>query len=411
MDSEKFRKLLLQYDSNRNNQIGEKAKKQLMKHPKLLERVAEFGLGGIMKNPPHFNSKFLRKSAISLISNEEILGKIACRPIYGDFRLEAIKNPHLKDEKILYNVVFGNPSKYYNTSCYVAATRKINNQKMLIDIAYSNKPSIVRMSAIAKIENDEVLKKIALNEFEVIDVRKAALDHIQDDRFLFNLASFDSSLIIREVAVRNLKDQSLLETIVKSENLDESLVLTAVKNVTNTKVLMDLAESSNPKISLAAIQNPNLKDRMDVIKKIARNKLSDVSLRLTAINNIFDEDLLIYLSKNPNPRIRLAAVKNPYLINEEVLMDIVKYDENSRVRDEAIKKINNKEFLAEVLLHQSHYRFNTTVLNIDVLPKINSKNLLSEIMKNPYSLGGKRLNEINSLSRYRQFKLLEEDQK
>ena len=411
MDSEKFRKLLNQYNRNRYDQIGQNAKKQLMKHPKLLEKVAEFGLRGIMENPPRYESDFLRKPAIRLISNEELLGKIACGSFYGDYRLEAIKNPHLKDEKILYKVVFSNSINYFNTSCYVAATRKINNQEMLIDIASSNKSSIVRMTAIAKIENVEFLKKIALDESELIDVRKVAIDHIQDDLFLFNLARFDSSLIIREVAVRNLKDQSLLETIVRSESLDESLVSTAVKNVTNPEILMDLAKSSNPKISLAAIKNPNLKDRMDVIKKIARNRLSDINLRISAIYNIVDEDLLIYLSKNPNPKIRFAAVKNPHLINEEVLMDIVRYDEDSNVRDEAIKKINNKEFLAEVLLHQSHYEFNTSVLNISVLPKINSKNLLSEIMKNPNSLGRKRFNEINSLSRYRQLKLLEEDQK
>ena len=168
MDSEKFRKLLHQYNRNVNNQIGEKAKKQLMKHPKLLENVAEFGLGGIMENPPYYDSDFLRKPAIRLISNEELLGRIARRSLYGDFRLEAIKNPHLKDEKILYHVVFAHQSDYFNTSCNVAATRKINNQEMLIDIASSNKPSIVRMTAIAKIEHDEFLKKIALDESEVI---------------------------------------------------------------------------------------------------------------------------------------------------------------------------------------------------------------------------------------------------
>ncbi|MBR5504121.1 MAG: hypothetical protein IKV87_06750 [Methanobrevibacter sp.] len=347
MDIEKAIDLLKIYDSRfENANSKKKAKRQLQKHPKILKRIAKFTLNGVdIGDIPFMCYSHLSRAATELISDETVLVKLALNSNRNFCRLAAVENPNLKDEEVLYHVVLRDD---YVTCCK-RAIEKIEKEEYLIKIALSRKPAIVRITAIGKIRNQEILKEIALDESEIIDIRLTAIKNIFDDMFLNGIIESNANPVLKKEAVKNIKDQDLIVQIAKDKNLNETL-------------------------------------------------------RLIAIGKIADEDLLIYFSKNPNPRIRLAAISNPNLKDEDVLMDIVKYEKDSKISLNALEKINNQDFICDVALHARHYGFGP-------VDKINNKNVLHELIKNDDGIGKGRLEEISKLSRYRQLELLKENRK
>lgn len=77
---------------------------------------------------------------------------------------------------------------------------------------------------------------------------------------------------------------------------------------------------------------------------------SDHKKREEAAKELTDEEILIKLALNdPNPFVREAAIANPYLKNEDVLISIAKSNRGYRERSLAVKKITNEKVLFNIL--------------------------------------------------------------
>lgn len=175
-------------------------------------------------------------------------------------------------------------------------------------------------------------------------VRSNAVKNIRDDEFLFEIANYDRS--IRASAVSSIRNQKILNHIIDNERFD----------------------------SLATAN---------------------------AIKNIADAEKLLYCALKYDEKIRLAAIENPHLKDEEVLIDFAKYDDSPEVRVAALKRLNSQELFIDAAFHDSNGKVTRYAAS-----QLNSKNALRELIKNYYGLGRQRFEEISKMSRYKQMQLI-----
>lgn len=95
-------------------------------------------------NDPHIE---VRKMAVELISGEEILMDIAYDNLNSSLRIAALSNPNLKKEKVFLELA--NDS---NKDVRIAAINRINNEDILSDIANNESNREVRKIALNKIQ-------------------------------------------------------------------------------------------------------------------------------------------------------------------------------------------------------------------------------------------------------------------
>jgi hypothetical protein len=299
--------------------------------------------------------------------------------------------------KLLESVALNDPNDFIvksavENSCF-------NNQKALAGIARSGHDEEIRNIAVSKITDEETLSDFALNDSNVFTRRKAILnpnlsdfdvlreairndddefnrywacEKITDKDYLIKLI-FDESFYprledlshnsnldcedyfkgiyessddeyTRLACVNVIRDESFLDDVVLNES-DDKIRLEAIKNkgFSNQAILKDLIFSeSNPKILFCAVSK--ISDE-DTLVKYIKTHLNDDKATLEAILNIRDIELLIELSKNPNARIRLHAVRS--LSNnfkeghDSILRDIALSDENRDVCLEAARAITD----------------------------------------------------------------------
>lgn len=344
MDNKMLRKLFHQY-SRGDNKSKSKAKVKLMRHQKILEDVA---CNGLAPYESSYDNIFAPKYAIEMLTDESLLINILNGGFWENHRIAAIKNPYLKNEGALFH-------------------------------AASHGSIYERRHAISRLDDDELLLKIVNSNYHDDKERKYALGRIKDENILKDIF-LKKTCKIYENAILNISDEKFLADVVYDRSVNLKTRIIAARRITNQKILGD----------------------------ITMNESFDVQLRKTAVERIEDETKLIYFSKCPSKSMRLAAVGNPNLTDEETLADCLKYDESVGVRFEALKKIDNQEVIIDFAYHILDTDISYRRENKDLaISKINSKNALRDIMKIS-GIGQSRLDEINKLSQYRQMQLLSE---
>ena len=77
--------------------------------------------------------------------------------------------------------------------------------------------------------------------------------------------------------------------------------------------------------------------------------------------------------QHKDPKVRLKGIKT--LDDQYTLYKIAKYDSNSTVRSEAIKRINDKDYLEKLALYGNHD------VNVLAISRINDESLLADIAR------------------------------
>lgn len=335
-----------------------KIERKLIQNQEILEQIIKKGFS-VPKSYNHytvFTDNPIRTLAIKYVTNSKFLEYIAINADRKYCRLAAVNNPNLRNERILAKVAKNDKSYYVSQN----AMRKINDQKILMELFQSIKDS---------------------------GLQKETLKRITDEKFLYNIALNHKDYYMRIVAAKNIEDTEKLTIILENEP-NKFVTKKLIENIHNQEIL----------------------------KQIVFNSNYSIDTKITAINNITDEEILIYIAKSSTrDKVRESAISNPNLKDEEILIDFLKYDTSSRVRLAAIKKIIRQDILIDVALHDNNYE---SVLY--ATERINNKNVLMEIrdnyMYNRYyfrqiinDIAKKRLKEINKMSKYRQLELLNED--
>jgi len=128
-----------------------------------------------------------------------------------------------------------------------------------------------------------------------MDLIRNQFGKINDNKLLADIAINCDIHDFRLTAVKNLKDQSLLGDIA-NKNCDPSIRILAVERLTDQKILADLANNvKDEEISKAALGR--MTDQK-LLAEIVKNKENIERVRKTALGLLFDKTLITVIAKN-----------------------------------------------------------------------------------------------------------------
>ncbi|MBR6090719.1 MAG: hypothetical protein IKP86_12350 [Anaerolineaceae bacterium] len=137
--------------------------------------------------------------ALRAIDDPKKLRDVAMTALLPEVRLEAVSR--ITDEQLLLEIVVG---KETNFDARKAAVRKINDENILAEIAVQRSAYPADGEAIAKLENVELLKKIAMSETGWEQAK--AVYKITDQRILKEIALKGEKGDARKTAIRCMTD-------------------------------------------------------------------------------------------------------------------------------------------------------------------------------------------------------------
>ena len=242
----------------------------------------------------------------------------------------------------------------------------VSDEKILIEVATNDADDYVRYKAFLKLKDyypdsfmlfdpafvfgcsDEILLTFIVKDSLYSSPKIACGRPIDKDVFVQYLVLYDERSNIRACAVENpnLRDENLLKDV----------------------VLYDY----NHRVRQAALRNPNL--NIQPLFELMACHDSDDGVRFEATRRLDDEDVLMDIAVNESKAsIRSAAVNNPHLYNERVLIKAALNDPVDYVRQGAIHKITNEIVLARIARQDE-----------SKVVRLEAKNRLNEI--NPQSV-------------------------
>ena len=213
----------------------------------------------------------------------------------------------------------------YDTDIRLAAVRKITDQNMLHTIARDVEHGGVAVAAAKKLDNQYLAQKvyagIVKNGSFADSPRIEAINLITGQEVLADIVQKVKSEAVALAAVKRVTRQEALAGIVSATSF-ESVAAEAVVGVTGEKFLYNIAHST----SFASVGEAAL-------YKIQSNKdINSLALEAKCWE------------------VRLAAVLrvNDQKILEKIVMDDNNDISTTKVKEEAVKRINNQSFLYEI---------------------------------------------------------------
>lgn len=295
----------------------------------------------------------LKRQAIRKITDEEILVDFALNDSNEYTRREAISNPNLKDLDILYEIIRFDSDEFNR----IMAIYKIPDAESLVKIIYK-KPIHHRLVEIAQNIS------FSLNNY-FLKILETETDEYR-----------------RQVAVNFITDSDILENIVLN-GVNDEIRADAIKNRSfkNQRILDDLIlDESNPKVLfqiVSRIQNQEL------LSRFIEDRLDYNDVIVKAISRLHDNDLLESLANHPDLRIRLEAVKKISKLKnqDELLRDIALTEISEDISIVAVGAMNVRNALIEVADRRREKNIRIKALN-QINPKRLLDNFTGSIIRN-----------------------------
>ena len=365
---------------------------------------AEDILIDIAKNHPDSN---VRRMAVLKIDDNNILADIVNNDSEGNVRSEAFRR--ISDGDVLADI-FSNAGDY---GFRYDAIECISDEGALEDIARNDPDDSFRRCAAEQIHDEDVLMDIFRNDTQYY-VRQKALERINDADKLqmlllenlgyLSINSYSSfkrnygnmiyesmGCSIYEDILDKISDESVFTDFVH-ENLFGDFRVLVVRRLTSEDVLRNLALNDlDYRVRREAVKNPNLCDSK-TFAEIVKSDYNDC-VRLEALRQIDDDDLLEEMTNDLSPLIRLHAfqrLKKSFELKEEVsfedidlssigtiedenvLYSIAKNAPSPAIRRYAFNKIEDESILANLISCGDEF------MN-SALKKITNRNLLLNI--------------------------------
>jgi len=279
----------------------------------------------------------VRKSAVEKLTDQTTLNNIAKNDTAFQVYEVAI-------EKVLSQSVLADIAINSNDSnkCYCAACA-ISDQKTLADVAANAKCEDALKEVVKKLEDKSLLEEIAKNN-EFFRVRAEAVRKIDDQSLLSHIAEKDTDSYPREEAVKKITDQDVLFKIAKNDS-DNFVRDSATQRLTVQKHLSEIAQNDNYYgVRLTAVLNENMKDQT-VLEYIVKNEKKG-EVRMAAADKLTDASIAqigyAYAAQFDDEWIiRQKAVEK--VTNQDIITDILKNESNSSVRVIAIGQLTDKD--------------------------------------------------------------------
>ncbi|NMA73549.1 MAG: hypothetical protein GX963_05180 [Bacteroidales bacterium] len=252
------------------------------------------------------NDSNRRYCAVLRITDQKILANVAVNSKDEDALIEVVKK--IEDKSLLENIARNN--EYYRVRA--EAVMKLDNQSLLSYIAENDTDSYPRKEAVKKITDQEVLYRIAKNDKDKF-VRKAATDRLTSQKHLSEIAQNDKDYGVRLQAVvnKNMKDQTVLEHIVKNDKKGQVRMAAADKiaDASIAQIGYIYAAQYDDEWIMRQIAVKKVTDQ-EVIKSILKNETEN-SVRVIAIGQLSDKNLAkkLYIEIAKNDREREPYAK------------------------------------------------------------------------------------------------------
>ena len=266
----------------------------------------------------------------------------------------------------------------------IDAVKSIENVAVLEKLAFDVSSVSVLMPLIGRINNPEVLMRIASTTKSVDIWKKATKGIIKDSGWLW-LATKTDDKSFRSMAQKKITDDKVLLQVLKEEN-DRELIITMVSrmediisSVTDEELLRHFAQySHNNRSSTKAIRRIN---NQQILKELVIN-ITYYKQSIECINRIHDQKILeglleedlywrivvIIVKKVKDPdklyavalREKAFGVFRTAIINlanqseNEKLIQLAIHASNHRSRIEAIKRVDDIDVLREIFSNEKN---------------------------------------------------------
>ena len=291
----------------------------------------------------------VRLSAVEKVADQQVLAKIACSDV--DERIRGLAVRKLDDQTVLCEIA----QNEANNEVRLTAVEKVADQQVLAKVARADVDARIRGLAVRKLDNHEqaILCGIAQNEANN-EVRLTAVDKVMNQQVLAKIARVDQDVGIRGIAARKLdaRDQALLCEIVQNETNNE-IRATLIAKITDQVFLVKLLET----------------EMNGHIRELIINNVSD--------SHPIKQNYYVSVAKGSGPMSdRIEAVKK--LTSELKLMDLANSIHDApEVVEAVVKKIENQDALAKIIWQRKGEKALNPTLCI-AMTKISNQKLVNE---------------------------------
>ncbi len=250
-----------------------------------------------------------------------------------------------------------------------AAVEKIDDQNILAKIVRNDNDGNVRYKAVEKLTDQQLLSDIARDDVDKY-VRSRAAENITDRKILEDLAISSSDEKIRKMAVDIIEDQKLLAKIEKEDSDEE---LARIAKIGNSNEVLNAAFD---KITdLEVICDIGIKESGYIywLCEEAKEKIKQ------AAKNSTDEKMLAMWSRvieSTNYSKACDIVET--FTNPQILFEVAIKSNKEHVGKTALDKITDQSVLAEIGKTANNYHVAHAAVS-----RITDIDILNELVKNP----------------------------
>lgn len=307
----------------------------------------------------YFIPKYFSEYICDEITDERYLCVIACYHPDDTAKSYAVHNSNLKDEKLMTYVMKHLQShKYLRFRNYLC--RKITDIDYLTYIAEYDPSSKIRKYAEEKIlsltGDAGIISEISKNNPKA---RLKQLENITDEQELIKIAKSDTNINVRKAAIDMISDKETLIDIAERD-VDYCVSAEAMANIDDKKRLIEMFENRSLPTetrveALKAINNQTYYFKIATTYYPGRgHTIEQENIRCAATRLITNQKQLVKIATENWKPVRMEAVKNPHLKNNEYLLKIIrtntwKYTDGKLIAKTAINKMTNPKSLKLLL--------------------------------------------------------------
>ena len=247
-----------------------------------------------------------------------------------DVRIAAVKR--ITDEDVLADIARNDSSD----EVQIFAVKNITDDDVLVDIARNAKFWWVGYQAVHRINDKDILADFARNDPDE-EIRRDAVKRISDEDVLLEIFSNDSDREVRRNALDNINDADTLKRLVL-----DNYGYFSVNSYSSFKRNYDnlIYESIGTGVYDDILDK--LSDESVFIDLVHEKLFSD--FRILLVRRLVSSDVLRDLALNDSDyRVRMEAVKNPNLCDKNAFVRILRLDINDGVRFEALRRIDDED--------------------------------------------------------------------
>jgi hypothetical protein len=217
---------------------------------------------------------------------------------------------------------------------------------------------IVREVAVKKLKDQKVLAEIAKNDDNRF-VREEAVKKLEDQELLAAIAKNDKEEDVRKAAVSGIKDKDILVQIAKTAKYWDVLN-TALRSIKDESVLARISiDDKTREVRMAAIDI--LTRQADIAEVAKRGQTSEE--RKKAVSKLKKQKQLLKVAKREEEDEEVRAYALNRLKDQDALAEIARTEHNGRLRRTAIERLKDEAVLTEIALNDRDDDIRLTAAN------------------------------------------------